>query len=307
MVENKQNVEEEKEEKEKGSEYLNKSLPAPTDSVKKYMAEISKYPILSREEEYRLAVMYRKKEDLEAAKKLITSNLRFVIKIAYKYRNYGINLMELIQEGNLGLMQAVKKFDPTRGYRLITYAVWWIRAYIQSYIIKTWSLVKIGTTQAQKKLFYKLSSAKRKMELANKILSPEDYKTLAKELGVSGEAIAEMEQRMAGKDVSLDVEIREEGERATHLDFLADKLASQEEILTKIQEEEKIKRELDTALKSLEERERFIIENRILRDNPLTLEELGTKLNISRERVRQIENEALKKMKTILKNMGVSR
>lgn len=307
MVENKQNVEEEKEEKEKGSEYLNKSLPAPTDSVKKYMAEISKYPILSREEEYRLAVMYRKKEDLEAAKKLITSNLRFVIKIAYKYRNYGINLMELIQEGNLGLMQAVKKFDPTRGYRLITYAVWWIRAYIQSYIIKTWSLVKIGTTQAQKKLFYKLSSAKRKMELTNKILSPEDYKTLAKELGVSGEAIAEMEQRMAGKDVSLDVEIREEGERATHLDFLADKLASQEEILTKIQEEEKIKRELDTALKSLEERERLIIENRILRDNPLTLEELGTKLNISRERVRQIENEALKKMKTILKNMGVSR
>jgi len=307
MVENKQNVEEEKEEKEKGSEYLNKSLPAPTDSVKKYMAEISKYPILSREEEYRLAVMYRKKEDLEAAKKLITSNLRFVIKIAYKYRNYGINLMELIQEGNLGLMQAVKKFDPTRGYRLITYAVWWIRAYIQSYIIKTWSLVKIGTTQAQKKLFYKLSSAKRKMELTNKILSPEDYKTLAKELGVSGEAIAEMEQRMAGKDLSLDVEIREEGERATHLDFLADKLASQEEILTKIQEEEKIKRELDTALKSLEERERFIIENRILRDNPLTLEELGTKLNISRERVRQIENEALKKMKTILKNMGVSR
>ena len=307
MVENKQNVEEEKEEKEKGSEYLNKSLPAPTDSVKKYMAEISKYPILSREEEYRLAVMYRKKEDLEAAKKLITSNLRFVIKIAYKYRNYGINLMELIQEGNLGLMQAVKKFDPTRGYRLITYAVWWIRAYIQSYIIKTWSLVKIGTTQAQKKLFYKLSSAKRKMELANKILSPEDYKTLAKELGVSGEAIAEMEQRMAGKDLSLDVEIREEGERATHLDFLADKLASQEEILTKIQEEEKIKRELDAALKSLEERERFIIENRILRDNPLTLEELGTKLNISRERVRQIENEALKKMKTILKNMGVSR
>ena len=307
MVENKQNVEEEKEEKEKGSEYLNKSLPAPTDSVKKYMAEISKYPILSREEEYRLAVMYRKKEDLEAAKKLITSNLRFVIKIAYKYRNYGINLMELIQEGNLGLMQAVKKFDPTRGYRLITYAVWWIRAYIQSYIIKTWSLVKIGTTQAQKKLFYKLSSAKRKMELTNKILSPEDYKTLAKELGVSGEAIAEMEQRMAGKDVSLDVEIREEGERATHLDFLADKLASQEEILTKIQEEEKIQRELDAALKSLEERERFIIENRILRDNPLTLEELGTKLNISRERVRQIENEALKKMKTILKNMGVSR
>ena len=306
MVEDKEKLEEGKKEKKKEGKYLNKSLSAPIDSFKKYMAEISRYPILSREEEYKFAMRYRKKADLEAAKKLITSNLRFVIKIANEYRNYGINLMELIQEGNLGLMQAVKKFDPTRGYRVITYAVWWIRAYIQSYIIKTWSLVKIGTTQAQKKLFYKLSSAKRKMELTNKILSPEDYKTLAKELGVSDEAIAEMEQRMAGKDVSLDVEIREEGERATHLDFLADKLASQEEILTKIQEEEKIKRELDTALKSLEERERFIIENRVLRDNPLTLEELGTKLNISRERVRQIENEALKKMKTILKNMGVS-
>jgi RNA polymerase sigma-32 factor len=299
MVENK--------EEEKEKEYLDKALPVQRDSLKRYMAEVSKHPVLSREEEYKLAMRYRKKGDLEAAKKLITSNLRFVIKIAYEYKNYGLNLMELIQEGNIGLMQAVKKFDPTRGYRLITYAVWWIRAYIQSYIIRTWSLVKIGTTQAQKKLFYKLGPAKRKMEMTEEKLSLEDYKALARELGVSDEAVMEMEERMGAKDISLDVEIKEEGEGATHLDLLVDKLAGQEEVLARIQEEEKIKRESEAALKSLEKRERFIIENRILREDPLTLEELGTKLNISRERVRQIENEALKKMKMILKNMGVSR
>jgi RNA polymerase sigma-32 factor len=215
--------------------------------------------------------------------------------------------MELIQEGNLGLMQAVKRFDPTRGYRLITYAVWWIRAYIQSYIVKTWSLVKIGTTQAQRKLFYKLRSAKRKMAIRGEKLSVEDSKKLARELGVSDEALMEMEERMGAKDLSLDVEIKEGEERTTHLDFLLDKLASQEELLAMIQEEKQIKRELDSALKLLEKRERFIIENRILRENPLTLDELSKKLHISRERVRQIENEALKKMKLTLKNIGVSR
>ncbi len=303
MVENKENIKGEKGEKE--GEYLNKSLPAPTDSVKKYIAEISKYPILSREEEHKLAINYRKKGDLEAAKKLITSNLRFVIKIANEYRNYGINLLELIQEGNLGLMQAVKKFDPTRGYRLITYAVWWIRAYIQGYIIRTWSLVKVGTTQAQRKLFYKLRSAKRKMDITKETLSPENYKNLAKELGVSDEAVVEMEQRMGGKDLSLDADINGDGE-VTHLDFLVDDVSNQEEIITKVEEEEKVKKELEIALESLTERERFIIENRILKDKPLTLEELGKKLNLSRERVRQIESSALKKIKTVLEKRGAS-
>src|ERR1700739_851128 len=191
-------------------EYFNKSLPAPTTSMERYLAEISNYPILSREEEYKLAMKYRKKKDLEAARKLITSNLRFVVKIANEYRGYGLNLMDLIQEGNIGLMHAVKRFDPTKGYHLISYAVWWIRAYIHNYIIRTWSLVKLGTTQAQRKLFYKLRSAKHKMDISDETLSSEDYKALADELGVSDESVIEMDQRMGGKDLSLDTKIKED-------------------------------------------------------------------------------------------------
>jgi len=290
--------------KEKG--YFNKSLPAPTTSMERYLAEISNYPILSREEEYKLAMRYKKKGDLKAARKLITSNLRFVVKIANEYKNYGLNLMDLIQEGNIGLMQAVKRFDPTKGYRLISYAVWWIRAYIHNYVIRNWSLVKIGTTQAQRKLFYKLRSTKHRMDITDENLSPEDYKNLAEELGVSDEAVVEMEQRMGGKDLSLDTELNGNVE-STHLDFLVDAVSNQEEIITKAEEEEKVKSELETALRSLKDRERFIIENRILRDNPLTLEELGTELNLSRERVRQIESVALKKIRDVLEKKGISR
>ncbi len=299
MSQVKEDVEEEK------KEYLNKSLPAPTTSMEHYLAELSNYPILSREEEYKLAMRYRKKRDLDSARKLITSNLRFVVKITNEYRNYGLNPMDLIQEGNIGLMQAVKRFDPTKGYRLISYAVWWIRAYIQNYIIKSWSLVKVGTTQAQRKLFYKLRSEKQKMDIGDITLSSEDYKNLAKELGVSDQAVIEMDQRMGSKDLSLDAEINGDGE-ITHLDFLVDDLSNQEELVTRAQEEDEVKKGLETALKSLKERERFVIENRILNDTPLTLEELGKKLNLSRERVRQIENTALKKIKTVLEKKGVT-
>ncbi len=288
---------------EKG--HFNKSLPAPTTSMEKYLAEISNYLILSREEEYKLAMRYKKHGDLEAARKLISSNLRFVIKIANEYRGYGLNPMDLIQEGNVGLMHAVKRFDPTRGYRLISYAVWWIRAYIHNYIIKNWSLVKLGTTQAQRKLFYKLRSAKHRMDIEDENLSPEDYKTLAEEFGVSDEAVIEMEQRMGGKDLSLDAQVKE-GSETTHADLLESEESNQEEVITKAEEEEEIKRGLEIALRSLKERERFVLENRILTDKPLTLEELGTKLNLSRERIRQIENAALKKMKGVLERMGVS-
>ncbi|MGH7909541.1 MAG: RNA polymerase sigma factor RpoH [Thermodesulfobacteriota bacterium] len=298
MAEVKKDVEEKK-------EYLNKSLPAPTTSMEHYLAELSNYPILSREEEYKLAMRYRKKRDLDSARKLITSNLRFVVKITNEYRNYGLNPMDLIQEGNIGLMHAVKRFDPTKGYRLISYAVWWIRAYIQNYIIKSWSLVKVGTTQAQRKLFYKLRSEKQKMDIGDVTLSSEDYKNLAKELGVSDQAVIEMDQRMGSKDLSLDAEINGDGE-ITHLDFLVDDVTNQEELVTRAQEEDEVKKGLETALKSLKERERFVIENRILNDTPLTLEELGKKLNLSRERVRQIENTALKKIKTVLEKKGVA-
>ncbi|GIW47993.1 MAG: RNA polymerase sigma factor RpoH [Deltaproteobacteria bacterium] len=284
---------------------LGASLPALTDSIERYLAEISNYPILSREEEYELAMRYKKYGDLEAARKLVVSNLRFVVKIANEYKGYGLNIMDLIQEGNIGLMQAVKRFDPTKGYRLISYAVWWIRAYIQNYIIRTWSLVKIGTTQAQRKLFYKLRSTKQKMEMMEETLDPEAYKNLAEELGVSDESVIEMDQRMGGKDLSLDTEVNEEGE-TTHLDFLVDETSNQEEVITKVEEEEKLKKGLQVALRSLKDRERFIIENRILREKPLTLEELGQKLNLSRERVRQIESAALKKIRDILEKEGIS-
>ena len=281
-------------------------LPAQTTSLQRYMAEISNNPVLSREEEYELAMKYKKDGDLDAARKLVSSNLKFVVKVANEYKNYGFNTMDIIQEGNIGLMHAVKGFDPTKGYRIISYAVWWIRAYIQNYIIKSWSLVKVGTTQDQRKLFYKLRSTKNQMELGDGNLSAEDYKELADKLNVSDQAVIEMDKRMGSKDLSLDAEIKGDTD-LSHMDFLADDEENQEDLITKTQQEEIFKSGMKDALKTLKERERFIIENRILSDKPLTLEELGTKYKISRERVRQIENAALKKMKTVLKEKGISK
>jgi len=280
-------------------------LPAHTTSLQRYMAELSNYPVLSREEEYELAMKYKNDGDLDAARKLVSSNLKFVVKVANEYKNYGLNTMDLIQEGNIGLMQAVKGFDPNKGYRIISYAVWWIRAYIQNYIIKSWSLVKVGTTQAQRKLFYKLRSTKNQLELGDGNLSAEDYKELADKLNVSNQDVIEMDKRMGGKDFSLDAEIKGDTE-LSHMDFLADDDVNQEELITKAEEDDIVKSGMVDALKVLKDRERFIIENRILSDKPLTLEELGEKYNISRERVRQIENAALKKMKGVLKEKGIS-
>jgi RNA polymerase sigma-32 factor len=290
----------------KEKENLKKSLPAHTTSLERYLAELSNYPIISREEEYELAIRYKKYGDLEAARKLITSNLKFVVRIANTYKNYGLNPMDLIQEGNIGLMHAVRGFDPTKGYRLISYAVWWIRAYIQNFVIKSWSLVKIGTNQAQRKLFYKLRSTKQKMDYTEEILSPDEYKNLAEELGVSDEAVVEMDQRIGTKDLSLDAELTANNE-STHLDFLVDDLTNQEDLISKNEEEENLRSGLDIAMDSLKDRERYIIKSRILSENPLTLEELGSELNISRERVRQIESSALQKIKTILEKKGVTK
>ncbi|MCH7518169.1 MAG: RNA polymerase sigma factor RpoH [Candidatus Dadabacteria bacterium] len=286
--------------------YQGNLLPAHTTSLQRYMTEISNYPVLSREEEYELAMKYKNDGDLDAARKLVTSNLKFVVKVANEYKNYGLNTMDIIQEGNVGLMHAVKGFDPTKGYRVISYAVWWIRAYIQNYIIKSWSLVKVGTTQAQRKLFYKLRSTKNQMEIGEGNLSSEDYKELANKLNVTYEAVIEMDQRMGSKDLSLDAEIKSDT-NLSHMDFLADDEENQEELITKVEEEKRVKSGMVDALKTLKDRERYIVENRILADKPLTLEELGTKYNISRERVRQIENAALKKMKSILKEKGISK
>lgn len=279
-------------------------LPATTNTIERYLAEISNHPVLSREEEHKLATKYKEDGDLEAARQLIRANLKFVVKVANEYKNYGINPMDVIQEGNLGLMQAVKRFDPTRGYRLISYAVWWIRAYIQNYVVKTWSLVKVGTTQAQRKLFYKLRSTKNEMDLTKQQLSPEDYKLLADKLGVPDQAVIEMDKRMKTKDFSLDTEIKDKSE-ATHLDFLQDKRLDQEDIISKAQEEVVVQEGLSDALEILSDREKYIIKNRVLSESPLTLEEIGQKYEISRERVRQIESAALKKIRTVFEDKGI--
>lgn len=282
------------------------NLPAITTSLERYLVEISNHPVLSREEEYKLAVKYRDEGDLDAAKKLVSANLKFVVKIANEYKNYGINMMDVIQEGNIGLMNAIKGFDPTKGYRLISYAVWWIRAYIQNYLMKSWSLVKVGTNQAQRKLFYKLRSAKNSLEKDGEFITDEDYSRIAKELGVRNKDVIEMDQRMSKKDFSLDSKIGENQEN-TFLSLLEDQRYNQEDLLAKSQLENSIKDNIVPILEALKDRERYIIEKRILTDSPSTLEEIGKKYEISRERVRQIENTALKKIKKAFKEKGIEK
>jgi RNA polymerase sigma-32 factor len=262
-------------------------------SAEVYFGQIKLLPLLTLEEELRLAARYRKYNDREAAEKLVTSNLRFVVKVALEYKTYGIKLLDLIQEGNIGLMMAVKKFDPYKGYRFISYAVWWIRAYIQNFIIKSWSLVKIGTTQAQKKLFYRIGKVRKALEADGE--SEAKYEHLASDLDVTKADIVEMEQRMAARDLSLDSPLDDDHD-LTHLDLLQESSLNQEESLA-LEEENKIRdREVLSAMKHLNQREEYVIRNRIMSDSSLTLREIGNHLKLSRERVRQIESEALKKL-----------
>ncbi|NTW17328.1 MAG: RNA polymerase sigma factor RpoH [Syntrophaceae bacterium] len=269
-------------------------LPSVTSTLDMYISEINRFPVLSVEEEFTLAVRFKKYNDVEAAEKLVVSNLRFVVKIAHEYRNYGVKLSDLIQEGNIGLMHAVKKFDPYRGYRIISYAVWWIRAYIQNYVIKTWSLVKIGTTQAQRKLFFKLGQAKKKLETLSQ-KNPE-FGEIAESLGVKEHEIEEMDLRLSHRDLSLDAYINDEGD-TTHIDHLTYKGEDQEMALIKKEEMDLVKRNIAGALAHLSERESYIVKHRIMADSPITLQEIGSKYNITRERARQIEKQALKKLR----------
>jgi len=263
-------------------------------SEESYLRQINLLPLLTPEEEFKLAARYRKYNDREAEEKLVTSNLRFVVKVALEYKTYGIKLLDLIQEGNIGMMMAVKKFNPYKGYRFISYAVWWIRAYIQNFIIKSWSLVKIGTTQAEKKLFYKIGKVRKALEAYGE--SEAKYEHLATDLDVTKNDIIEMEQRMAARDLSLDSPLDEDHE-LTHLDLLQESSLNQEESLA-LKEEKKIReREVLSAMKHLNQREEYVIKNRIMADSSLTLREIGNHLKLSRERVRQIESEALKKLK----------
>lgn len=261
-----------------------------------FLKEIEKYPVLNKEEEYKLALRYHEDKDLEAANTLVVSNLRFVVKIAREYLSYGFPLSDLVQEGTIGLMKAVKKFDPYKGYRLISYAVWWIRAGIQNHIMKFWSQVKIGTTQAQRKLFHKIGKAKKELNIENNEMTEQEVSKVAKLFGVKDKDVIDMEFRMASRDYSLDATSTEDN-TVTYLDVLSDDRANQENILESIEANEISNQGIKNGFEKLSAREQKVIESRYLKNPPEKLRELGEELGISKERVRQIEVHALKKLK----------
>ena len=261
-----------------------------------YLQEIKKFPILTAEEEYMLAKRYKEHGDTEAAHKLVTSHLRLVAKIAMGYRGYGLPVTDLISEGNVGIMQAVKKFDPERGFRLATYAMWWIRAQIQEYVLHSWSLVKIGTTAAQKKLFFNLKKLKNQLSsIESGNLSPENAREIASRLNVKEAEVLDMDNRLFSGDQSLNVQIGEEGDTEWQ-DMLVDSNDTQDNILANSNELSFRKKIFEQALEVLNDREKEIISLRKLKDKPVKLEELSKKFNISRERVRQIEEKAFEKL-----------
>ena len=290
------------------------NLPAaPTlggeQSLNRYLAEIKKFPLLTAEQEYMLAKRFHEHGDTEAAAQLVTSHLRLVAKIAMGYRGYGLPVSELISEGNIGLMQGVKKFEPDRGFRLATYAMWWIKASIQEFILRSWSLVKMGTTAAQKKLFFNLRRMKKNLDAyEDSDLHPDDVKKIATDLGVSETEVVNMNRRMMlGGDASLNVPLREEGESQWQ-DILADEGPLQDETVADAEEASLRHELLLEALNALNERERQILTERRLADEPKTLEELSQVYKVSRERVRQIEVRAFEKLqKAILRIAGERR
>ena len=269
-----------------------------------YLQEIKKFPILTAEEEFMLAKRYKEHGDTDAAHKLVTSHLRLVAKIAMGYRGYGLPVTDLISEGNVGIMQAVKKFDPEKGFRLATYAMWWIRAQIQEYVLHSWSLVKIGTTAAQKKLFFNLRKLKNQLtSIDSGNLSPENVREIATRLDVKEAEVIDMNNRLYGGDQSLNVKVSNEAETEWQ-DMLVDQNEIQGDILEKKNEMSYRKKIFKQALEVLNEREKEILTLRKLRDKPLKLEELSAKFNISRERVRQIEEKALEKLQKQVSNIS---
>lgn len=266
-----------------------------------YLEEINKIPSLTLEEEFLYAKNYLEKQDLEAAHKLVTSHLKLVVKIAMRYRHYGLPVADLISEGNIGLMQAVKKFDPSLEFRLSTYATWWIKAAIQEYVLKSWSLVKLGTTAAQKKIFFSLNKVKNKISnLYGRDVGTEDFAQIAEVLNVSEKEVSDMNQRLAGADFSLNLPVKaEEGNRSVEmLDLLPAKQSSQEDIVARRQVSYNKNYVLSAALSTLNEREIKILTARKLQDEPLTLDILSNKYKISKERIRQIENKAFEKIQS---------
>ena len=270
--------------------------------LSRYLEEIRRFPMLEPQEEYMLAKRWREHGDRTAAHKLVTSHLRLVAKIAMGYRGYGLPISEVISEGNVGLMQAVKRFEPEKGFRLATYAMWWIKAAIQEYILRSWSLVKMGTTANQKKLFFNLRKAKSKISaLQEGDMRPEQVQTIAKRLGVTEQDVVDMNRRLGG-DASLNAPIREDGDSGEWQDWLADDSDSQETVMAEHEELDNRKQALTDALSVLNERERRIFEARRLADDPVTLEALADEFGVSRERVRQIEVRAFEKVQDAVKH-----
>jgi RNA polymerase sigma-32 factor len=273
------------------------SIVSGEGGLSRYLEEIRRFPMLQPQEEYMLAKRYAEHEDTSAAHKLVTSHLRLVAKIAMGYRGYGLPIGEVISEGNVGLMQAVKKFDPDRGFRLATYAMWWIRASIQEYILRSWSLVKMGTTAAQKKLFFNLRKAKSEISALDEgDMRPDQVRQIATKLGVLDEEVISMNRRLSGPDASLNAPLRSDSESEWQ-DWLADDVTPSQESVVAETEERQIRMSLlDEAMTELTDRERHILTERRLKDDPTTLEELASQYGVSRERVRQIEVRAFEKL-----------
>ncbi len=289
--------------------YTNLPAPSPEQGLTRYMQEIRKFPMLEPEEEYMLAKSWVDHEDTEAAHKLVTSHLRLAAKIAMGYRGYGLPTAEVISEANVGLMQAVKRFDPEKGFRLATYAMWWIRASIQEYILRSWSLVKLGTTSAQKKLFFNLRKAKKKIgALEEGDLRPENVAKIAQELNVTEDEVVSMNRRLSGGDASLNATVgSEEDGNAEWQDWLTDDSADQA-AQYEADDELTIRREmLFEAMDVLNAREKDILTQRKLQDNPTTLEELSGQYNVSRERIRQIEVRAFEKLQERMRELAAEK
>jgi len=273
-------------------------------NLQRYLSEIRKFPMLAADEEYMLAKRWKEHGDVDAVHKMVTSHLRLVAKIAMGYRGYGLPIAELISEGNVGMMQAVKRFEPEKGFRLSTYAMWWIRASIQEYILYSWSLVKMGTTAAQKKLFFNLRRLKGQIkEIDDGDLAPESVKQIATTLAVSEDDVVQMNRRMSGGDQSLNAPMRQDGE-AEWQDWLVDDSDTQDIVVAEADELDHRRSMLEAAMATLTERERHIFTERRLRDDPVTLEDLSKDFGVSRERVRQIEVRAFEKIQRAIRNMA---
>jgi RNA polymerase sigma-32 factor len=284
------------------------AVMSPEGGLSRYLAEIRRFPMLAKDEEFMLAKRWQEHQDPEAAHQLVTSHLRLVAKIAMGYRGYGLPIGEVISEGNVGLMQAVKKFDPDKGFRLATYAMWWIRASIQEYILRSWSLVKMGTTAAQKKLFFNLRKAKSEIAaLQEGDLRPDQVSQIATKLGVLDEEVISMNRRLAGGDASLNAPLRAEGESEWQ-DWLVDEdTPTQETVVAEAQEKNLRMSLLEEAMTELTDRERHILTERRLKDEPTTLEELASEYGVSRERVRQIEVRAFEKLQKSMRAAAAER